>query len=376
MFCSECGNQIPEGSKFCFKCRASLTALTAVARGPANSGPEHRAGQDQPQPQASLSGVSASASAQTGATPDPERTGWPDSSNHHRVEVGRAPDRLGSRSDSHLSTAANASRRRMANHVNVLAYSALAVAVLFLIASVLEIVPKSPTPGMYQPSGMLAANPAMAIMTLILFVVPCLVIFVGLKLLKPWGRTISLGFAILTMAVPVSWYAWWVLSQEETRRLFGVANRGQTAFSRSPLRTAGYGVFIAIAVLMNIGLISAIVKDISGPSSTRIIPIADVASAIGSDGGYCGMDEFGKLTGGRPVNIEGTVTRVDNSSGTRTYLLEDTTSGVTVIVNRQFPPPANNEKIRVMGIVQCPPVGALAGKLMHEVLRMPARSTN
>jgi len=371
MFCLQCGNQIPEGSKFCLKCGASLSALAAVAPPQADSGPERQ--DDRPQP--SLTGVSVSTSAQIGLTPEPGTTASSPRPEEHGVEVGYQADRLGSRSDTRFSTVADAGKPRMAKHVKILAYSALVVGVLFLIASVLEILPKSPTPGFYQPSGMLAANPAMAIMTLILFVLPCVCVFVGLKFLKPWGRTISIGLAILTMAIPFSWYAWWVLSQEETKRLFGVMGAGQAVSSRGPLRSAGFGVFIVIAVLMNIGFISAIVKDISGPSSTRTIPIADLASGIGSDTGYCGMDEFGKLTGGRPASIEGTVKKVDSSSSTRTYLLEDATSGITVIVNGQFPPPAVNDKIHIMGIVQCPPAGAFVGKLMHEVLRMPSRST-
>jgi len=31
MFCLHCGSQIPEGSKFCFKCGSSLSAVVAVA---------------------------------------------------------------------------------------------------------------------------------------------------------------------------------------------------------------------------------------------------------------------------------------------------------------------------------------------------------
>jgi hypothetical protein len=262
----------------------------------------------------------------------------------------------------------------MAKHVKILAYSALVVGVLFFIASVLEILPKSQTPGFYAPSGMLAANPGMAIMTIIFFVVPCACVFVGLKFLKPWGRTISIGLATLTMVIPLSWYAFWVLSHEETKRLFGVVGTGPGAAPRNPLKAVGRGLFIAFAVLVNIGLISAIVKDITGPSSTRTVPIGDLASGIGSDTGYCGMDEFGKLTGGPPVSIGGTVKTINSSGSTRTYVLEDASSSITVIVNRQFPPPTVGEKIRVMGIVQCPPIGALVGKLMHEVTRMQERS--
>jgi hypothetical protein len=372
MYCLQCGNQIPEGSKFCFKCGASLGGLAAVPPRQTASGPEHRAAHDDG-PQPSLAAVSVSTSAEIGLTPDQGTPAPSATPEEHRPGVGPQVDRVGSQSDTDFSTVADAGKARMAKHVKVLAYSSLVVGVLFLIASVLEILPKSQTPGFYAPSGMLAANPAMAIMTIFFFVVPCACVFVGLKFLKPWGRTISIGLAILTMVIPLSWYAFWVLNHEGTKSLFGLAGTGPAA-SRNPLTAVGKGVFIVFAVLVNIGLISAIVKDITGPSSTRTVPIGDVASGIGSDTGYCGMDEFGKLTGGPPVSIGGTVKTINSSGSTRTYVLEDTTSSITVIVNRQFPPPTVGEKIRVMGIVQCPPIGALVGKLMHEVTRMQERS--
>ncbi len=116
-------------------------------------------------------------------------------------------------------------------------------------------------------------------------------------------------------------------------------------------------------------------KDLTGPSVTRVTPITEIAGPFLADRQYCGMDADGKLTGGRPVSVEGTVKTVASSGGTRTYVLEDGTSGITVFVNRQFPPPTSNDKIHVMGLVQCAPPGALVGNLLHEVMRTPARSS-
>jgi hypothetical protein len=271
----------------------------------------------------------------------------------------------------HIEETTPLSNPRMMRHVNILAYGALAIGLLFLLAAVAALLPKSSAPpGTYVPSGIQSANPAMAQITFILFVVPCLLIFFGLKYLKPWGRTISIGLAILTLAIPVSWYALWVLTQDETKRLFRISR----ARSGNPLRTFGYVVFFGFAVLVNIGFVSGFVKSITGPSATRVIPIADVSSGEGSDTGYCGMDADGKLTQGRPVSIEGTVSSVNSSN--RTYVLKDATSGIMIVVNREFPPPKINEPVHVMGIVQCPPLGSYANKLVHELMRSPPRSAH
>ncbi|MCZ2078120.1 MAG: hypothetical protein LC130_24330 [Bryobacterales bacterium] len=119
--------------------------------------------------------------------------------------------------------------------MRILAYLLLVAGLLFLILVVVGMLPKpAPPPGWYEPSGMSAANPVFAVMMLTFFVLPCFVVFAGLKLMKPWGRTVSMALAILTMAIPLSWYALWVLSREETKRLFGIAGPHQPAPPRTP----------------------------------------------------------------------------------------------------------------------------------------------
>lgn len=342
MFCPECGKPTTESGRFCMICGASLASVRGETG--AGSGPD----------------------GATVRTDGPVTEVIPEAPSANESAVRGEPPLLPTPAPS---------RPRIAKHVSALAYISLVAGVLFLILVVVGMLPKSaPPPGFYEPSGLSGPNPAFGVVMILFFVLPCFVVFVGLRFLKPWGRTVGKGLAILTMAIPLSWYALWVLSQEETKRLFGVLGP-EAVPSKTPLKTMGYGIFIVFAVLVNIGFVSAMLKDLTGPSVTRVTPIADIAGPLLADRQYCGMDADGKMTGGRPVSVEGTVKSVASTGGTRTYVIEDATSGMTVMVNRQFPPPTSNDKIHVMGIVQCAPPGALAGNLLLEVMRTPARNS-
>lgn len=282
------------------------------------------------------------------------------------------------------------SDRRMMKHVKILAYCSLAFALFFLLGVVGSLFPRPLPPGTYEPAAIHSPHPTLALFSLIIFVLPLFCVFAALKSLKPWGRNVSVTLAILMIAMPLSWYALWVLNQEETKRLFGVAPTGQP-LSRKPLRTVGQVIGIAFVILFNVGIIKAFLKDITGPSSIRPIPIADVLSGSGSDAGYRGMDRYGQLKNDVSlVSIEGTVAEINDVN--RTYILQDASQAINIIVHPEFPMPVIHQRMHVMGIIQCPllagdqPISTSFGnylnamkpgsadKSMHEIMRSTTKS--
>jgi hypothetical protein len=282
---------------------------------------------------------------QHGATLGPESVAFPAAVNHSPLD------------------------RRMIRHVKILAYCSLAFGLFFLLGVVASLFHRPLPPGTYEPAAMNSPHPTLALISLIIFVLPLFCIFAGLKSFKPWGRNVGVALAILMIVLPLSWYALWVLNHEDTKRLFGGAPTRQP-LSRTPLRTIGQIIGIAFVILFNIGIIKAFLKDVTGPSSIRPIPISDVLSGRGSDAGYCGIDRYGHLSNDFSlVSIEGTV--ADINSPNRTYTLQDTSYGINVVVHPEFPMPAIHQRINLMGIVRCPllageqPISASFGEYLN-----------
>ena len=261
-------------------------------------------------------------------------------------------------------------QRRMARHVKVLAYIALGVGLIFLFGAVAALVPHSPTPGIYVPKAFASGNPAFAALAAIFYVLPFLCVFAGLIRFKRWGRNVSLAIALLGLVVPISWYALWVLTRPESKALFGVLPRPADQ-SRGCLATGGYVVGAIIVVIFNLGIISAIFKH----PTNQLHSISDVITGTGSDTGYCGMDASGKLIPNMEmVRVRGIVPYLDTNS--RSYLLVDGASvadGIVVNTNRQFPPPAGDAKLEIMGVVQCSDYPR--ARFLAEVARFPWRTS-
>lgn len=240
----------------------------------------------------------------------------------------------------------------MAKHIKFMAYCALVVGLLFLIASLLPLIPQTPLPGFFAPAGFEQFNPRVAAVTVVFFALPPLLVFAGLRRLRPWGRDTTLAFATLTFALPVSWYAFWVLTRPESKDLFGFVPRAKAKGFERFVIVATYIVVAPVIVIANLGFVCGIVKSLTNPP-TAVRPIRDIITGKGSETWYCGVDAVGKqMSGRRVVSIKGVVASPSNSS----YLLVDgagVTERVVVLTNTQFPAPAAGEKIQVLGFVQC-----------------------
>ena len=170
-----------------------------------------------------------------------------------------------------------------------------------------------------------------------------------------------MGFALLALISPLSWYALWVLTRKATRRLFGLTEAGSWA---GVLQKLGLAVFGIVAILVNLGEFFGAYQAITGPS-TRPIPISELAGGVFMQPQSCGIDAYGKLTSTKPVTVEGLVGSVAGS----TFVIEEAGAAITVVVNREFPLPLSGQKLQLMGYVQCLPAGSFAGNIFHEITR-------
>jgi hypothetical protein len=324
MFCPQCQQPVVPEGKFCSACGAALDRVSAS---------------------------------------EPEAGEWPA---QHFAPMAPKASSIEPRESHGFDSPAH---RSAAKKVHFIAWCLGVVGLLFLLAAILELFPRTPAPGVYTPKAFNSANPAVALVTLMLFVLPCLAVFWGLKHHKPWGRTMTLMLAMLTIVSPLSWFIVWVLTRREAKDLFGLT---EPAGEASGLGKLAKAVGYVIVVLINVGLISGVIQDIAHPP-TKVIPIADVATALGGNTVYCGMDASGKLIpNSLTVNIEGVITSIKDNP--RSYMLEDGShGGITVAVNQQFPMPAVGQAVQIMGVVQCPPPEIIASNLFHEIGRFPSK---
>jgi TPR repeat protein len=157
-----------------------------------------------------------------------------------------------------------------------------------------------------------------------------------------------------------------LLSALVTIALFVVAGIGL-------IKRSGKFAAVGLASVLVLG----VVAEIAFHKRAQTVTITQIVTGEGSDHGYCGMDASGKNMSAELVVTKGVVTRrSEDPAYMKGFILEDGTSDadkIFVVLNQKLTLPAVGEKVEIEGLVQCPPPGSGSFKLMHEILRFPAK---
>jgi len=232
--------------------------------------------------------------------------------------------------------------------------------VLFLIPTILALIPQTASPGTYLPASVLASKPRLAAIDLILLVLPSFAVFIGFKRRRRWGRTLMLAGAILTVVTPVSWYLIVVLTSQATKDLFGVLPRAKASGLKKFALVVAWIAATPLVIGTNLGTIQYAVNYRKTHHSGDI-PAVEFTEGKGInpeviDAGYCGA----------VVGVTGMITYVQ--APVHTYTIQDASGAVHVSANPEFPMPAINDTARVLGVVKCG-----RGLDFLEVARFPGR---
>jgi hypothetical protein len=121
----------------------------------------------------------------------------------------------------------------MAKHIKIATYGSLIVGVISIINSIRLFVAGRILSG-GEEMGEVGVDPRVRALRLASVVVlvglMSLILSILLTRRRPWARSLALAAAIASLISPVSWYAIWVLTNPETKTIFGVEEASDRFF--------------------------------------------------------------------------------------------------------------------------------------------------